>query len=771
MKICSAKEGSLMEKWIVDKDHSTIGFEVKHMMVSNVRGQFDSFKVKIEAEDITDLTTAKIEFHIDVDSIHTRNLIRDKHLKSLDFFDIENYPMLHFQSTNIEKNGESYKITGDLTIKDTTKPVIFDVIYGGKATDPLGQEVYGYEAETIINREEFGLTWNAALETGGVLVGNEVKIKAELELYHSSSDISRSTRIEMGALLNQVDGIQETINKDFNQMLAQNITDFVTIINRNGDIQYVSPSFKTILSDNFSLREKNNFFDKVHQEDQEALKSEIITNSGRIIRMEFTSEFRLLHKDGYYMDVEANIIGIQDESIPKENELILIVMRNISERKDVEKSIYRLAFRDSLTNLPNRRSFMNKLRTEMVDKKLSKSKLSVFFIDLDNFKQINDQWGHDTGDTVLKEASRRIRSVIRPTDIAARFGGDEFVVLLKDVREREDAITIAKRILMEFQNPIKIMDQDYQVTSSIGVAYYPDHGESPEELIKNADTALYDVKERGKSDFGVFDRQLEHTSLERRILENALRQGIKEQQFYLEYQPKINMKSNKLIGMEALARWKHPELGVISPGKFIPLAEETGLIVPLGEWILKKGCRQISEWDEVGYPPLNLSINVSVIQLENMNFIEKLKTILNDTGVDPKRLELEITESALANITSITTVLKEIRKLGISISIDDFGTGYSSLSYIKDLPIDTLKIDQSFIRDIHNNKESKEIAKAIVRLASSIGLNVIAEGVELEEHVDELNKGGCILGQGYYFSRPLSVDAFEKYMITAIEAS
>ena len=201
------------------------------------------------------------------------------------------------------------------------------------------------------------------------------------------------------------------------------------------------------------------------------------------------------------------------------------------------------------------------------------------------------------------------------------------------------------------------------------------------------------------------------------------------------------------------------------------MAEETGLIVPLGEWILKKGCRQISEWDEVGYPPLNLSINVSVIQLENMNFIEKLKSILNDTGVDPKRLELEITESALANITSITTVLKEIRKLGISISIDDFGTGYSSLSYIKDLPIDTLKIDQSFIRDIHNNKESKEIAKAIVRLASSIGLNVIAEGVELEEHVDELNKGGCILGQGYYFSRPLSVDAFEKYMITAIEAS
>lgn len=259
---------------------------------------------------------------------------------------------------------------------------------------------------------------------------------------------------------------------------------------------------------------------------------------------------------------------------------------------------------------------------------------------------------------------------------------------------------------------------------------------------------------------------MEHHSLERRILENALRQGINKQQFYLEYQPKINMTTNELIGMETLVRWKHPELGIIPPGKFIPLAEETGLIIPLGEWILKESCRQAVVWQDKDYPSLNLSVNVSVRQLEDLNFVDKVKTILHETGLDPRRLEFEITESVLADIKSTIFILKEIRKLGISISVDDFGTGYSSLSYIKELPIDILKIDQSFVKDIHMNKESKEITKAIINLANSIGLDVIAEGIELKEHVDELNEYGNILGQGYYYSKPLNVDAFEDYIIT-----
>lgn len=761
-----------MGTWLVDHAHSTVGFEVKHMMVSKVRGQFDTFKADVEAEDLTDLTTAKIVFKFDGDSIDTRNKERDKHLKSADFFDIENYPAIDFKSTNIIKNGDRYKVFGDVTIKGITKPVTFDVEFGGKGTNPLGVEVFGYEAEATINREEFGLIWNAALETGGVLVGKEVRIKVELELNPPNSVSSPISSIKKDSLNKNMPLTTESINNEIHRMIAENLTDLVLIINRDGIIQYVTPSFKTVLNYDLPSLQKSNFFEKIHKDDLDTVKNEILSYSSRTIKKSLKSEFRLLHEEGSYIDVEANIVSINDPSfLINEHAILLVVMRDISERKEVEKDIYQLACHDSLTNLPNRRTFMDQLRSEVLDQKFSKSKLSIFYIDLDNFKQINDQWGHDAGDLVLKEAAKRILSVIRPTDIAARFGGDEFVVMLKDVQNEEDAITIVQRMIMEFQNPIKEAGQEFMLTCSIGVAHYPDHGESPEDLIKNADTALYYVKDRGKNDYMIFNPIMEEQSLERRLLENALRQGINEQQFYLEYQPKINMSTNELIGMEALVRWNHPDLGIISPGKFIPLAEETGLIIPLGEWILRESCRQTSSWQEQGYPPLSLSVNVSVRQLEDLHFVEKVKTILHETGIDPKWLEFEITESVLANIKSTVSILKEIRNLGIHISVDDFGTGYSSLSYIKEFPIDTLKIDQSFVKDIHMNKESKEIAKAIINLANSIGLNVIAEGIELKEHVDELSKDGLILGQGYYFSRPLKVRAFEDFMTTIHEAS
>src|SRR5690606_27506082 len=358
------------------------------------------------------------------------------------------------------------------------------------------------------------------------------------------------------------------------------------IINRSGTIQYVNPSFKTVLNDDVSLLQKSNFFEKIHHDDQVYLKKELFSFSKKTIKKALKVEFRLQHKEGHSIDVEATIKSLNEPSFSK-NELLLITMRDISERKEIEKSIYQLAFYDSLTNLPNRRSLMNQLRNEVMNQNQSRSKLSVLFIDLDNFKQINDQWGHDTGDLVLIEAAKRILSVIRPTDIAARLGGDEFVVMLKDMEHEDDAIEIVQRILNQFQNPITVTGQNFSVTSSIGVAHYPKHGETPEDLIKNADIALYYVKESSKNDFFVFNQVMEHQSLERRILENALRQGIKDKQFFLEYQPKMNMSTNELIGMEALVRWNHPELGIISPGKFISLAEETGLIVPLGDWILR----------------------------------------------------------------------------------------------------------------------------------------------------------------------------------------
>ncbi|WP_342430982.1 EAL domain-containing protein [Neobacillus sp. FSL H8-0543] len=591
---------------------------------------------------------------------------------------------------------------------------------------------------------------------------NVVEVNDKGKSYQYMSKRTKSTKQR------QVEN--EIKRNEIHRIIAENSTDLFSLIDRNGLIHYVSPSFQTLLDYDLSSIEKDNLFEKIHPDDQDTIRRGIMNYSCRTLKNSLQIEFRLLHKQGYYIDVEANIDNIKEQSFSKDD-LLVVVMRDIRDRKEAEQAVYQLAFHDSLTNLPNRRSFMNQLRNEMLNSKLSRSKMSILFIDLDNFKSINDQWGHDGGDLVLIETAKMIQSVIRPKDVAARLGGDEFIVMLKDVQDEQDTIAIVQRFLKKFQNPIKVGDQAYTITCSIGVANYPEYGESPEELIKNADTALYYIKERGKNDFMIFNQTMANQSLERRLLESALRKGIKEQQFYLEYQPKINISTNELYGMEALVRWNHPDLGIIPPGKFISLAEETGLIIPLGEWILRESCRQTVAWHAEGYPPLVVSVNVSVRQLEDSKFIEKVEAIINETGLNPKWLEFEVTESVLADIKSTVSVLKEIQKLGIQISIDDFGTGYSSLSYIKELPINTLKLDQSFVKDIHMNEESKAIAKAIINLANSIGLNVIAEGIELQEHVDELNKDGYSLGQGYYYSRPLKVEAFKDFMNSSFTVS
>ncbi len=473
-------------------------------------------------------------------------------------------------------------------------------------------------------------------------------------------------------------------------------------------------------------------------------------------------EVRNLKKDGSIYWVQATIVPFMDEK-GKPYKYISI-RKEITKQKQLEEEIFHLAYHDPLTNLPNRRMFMNQLRSEIIERNNSKSNLSILFIDLDNFKFINDKWGHDAGDLVIKEAANRIKEALRQTDMVARLGGDEFIVMLKDVQEDDDIIHYVKQILAKFQKPISTYGQEYSLTCSLGIATYPENGDSAEQLITNADNALYHVKGRGKNDFAFYNNKMKVQSLERSLLENALRSAIKNNQFYLEYQPKQNIATKELFGMEALVRWNHPELGIIPPGKFIPLSEETGLIVPMGEWILRESCRQTKSWQKQGFPELIISVNVSVRQLEDSNFIDLVMEILKETELDPKYLELEVTESIFADVKNAASILQELRSMGIKISVDDFGTGYSSLSYIKHLPIDILKVDGSFIQDIHSNDESKAIVKAIITLANAIGLKVVAEGIELEEHVDELKNGGCLLGQGFYFSKPMKSEAFEDYL-------
>lgn len=475
-------------------------------------------------------------------------------------------------------------------------------------------------------------------------------------------------------------------------------------------------------------------------------------------------EVRNRKKDGSIYWVQATIVPFMNEQGRPLK--YISIRKEITKQKQLEEEIFHLAYHDPLTNLPNRRMFMNQLRSEIIERNNSKSKLSILFIDLDNFKLINDKWGHDAGDLVIKDAAYKIKEAIRPTDMVARLGGDEFIVLLKDVEDEKDISKYVKQILANFQTPMSTSSQEYSLTCSIGIATYPENGDSAEQLITNADNALYHVKGRGKNDFSFFNNKMKIQSLESSLLENALRSAIKNEQFYLEYQPKQNIATKELFGMEALVRWNHPELGIIPPGKFIPLAEETGLIIPLGKWILRESCKQTMLWQKQGFPNLIISVNVSVRQLEDSNFIDSVLEILKETELDPRCLELEVTESIFADVKNAASILQELRSMGIKISVDDFGTGYSSLSYIKHLPIDILKVDGSFIRDIHSNDESKAIVNAIITLANAIGLNVIAEGIELEEHVEELKTGGCLLGQGFYFSKPMKSEAFGEYLKT-----
>ncbi|RJS59029.1 bifunctional diguanylate cyclase/phosphodiesterase [Bacillus sp. PK3_68] len=550
------------------------------------------------------------------------------------------------------------------------------------------------------------------------------------------------------------------------RLIAENSSDLVSVIDQSGSFLYMSPSHALLLGDELAKLESGRIFQWVHEEDQLTLSEELKLLAAKK-KVSSLLEFRIKTNRGAYKDTETKINPVIDKD--GEIKSFVLAMRDITERKKSERMIYHLAYHDTLTDLPNRRLFMNRLRKEVDHAKSYSSQLAVMFIDLDRFKFVNDSWGHENGDFILTEAARRIKNSLRPSDLVARLGGDEFTVLLNNVSGMEELDQIAKRIHSNFQEPLKVAGEHYTLSCSIGIALFPVNGEDADELLNKADTALYSVKKRGRNGYALFKPEMEEKSLERILLENELRKAIELEQFHIDYQPKMDISKNQLIGMEALVRWDHPELGRISPNKFIPVAEETGLILPLGEWVLRRGCRQNKEWQNKGYPPLKISVNMSVRQLAHPNIIERIEEILTETGLEAQWLELEVTESVFADIDHAADTLQRLRDIGIHISIDDFGTGYSSFSYIKYLPVDTLKIDASFIRDIHQNEESQAIVQAVLTLARTLGINVIAEGVESQEQLDVLNEDGCSQGQGFLFSKPLSGEDFETYLMEAAE--
>ncbi|MFP5340622.1 MAG: EAL domain-containing protein, partial [Gammaproteobacteria bacterium] len=432
------------------------------------------------------------------------------------------------------------------------------------------------------------------------------------------------------------------------------------------------------------------------------------------------------------------------------------VGKDITERVLAEERIQYLAYHDGLTDLPNRAMFSRILGHAIEHARRYDRKLAVLFIDLDRFKNINDTFGHEAGDTLLQETGRRLKGCVRNSDTVARLGGDEFVVLLDELREAAEAGVVANKILSSIIRPFQMFGQEFRVTASIGVSAYPGDGQDEQSLMKNADIAMYQAKAEGKNTHQFYSESMNAHSYQRLTLESNLRRAMELEEFRVHYQPKVDLRSGTVTGMEALLRWEHPDFGMVPPVQFIPIAEETGLIVQLGRWILREACRQNVRWQQQGLPALCVAVNLSPRQFADSGLLADIGSVLAETGMDPRYLELEITESmVMINVEKALDILTGLKGMGVRLAIDDFGTGYSSLSNLKRFPLDTIKIDRSFIRDIPGDPEDMAITQAIIGLGRTLKLTVIAEGVETQEQAGFLRQHDCDEFQGYLFSKPV----------------
>lgn len=437
------------------------------------------------------------------------------------------------------------------------------------------------------------------------------------------------------------------------------------------------------------------------------------------------------------------------------------IFSDITERKQAEERVRHLAHYDALTDLPNRTLFHDRLQQALIQAQRNHEQVAVMFIDLDRFKVINDTLGHGIGDLLLQSVAQRLTHCVRQGDTVCRQGGDEFVILLPKIGRAEDAALVAQKVLDSISRPFSLEGHELHISSSIGISFFPNDGVTVDVLMKNADVAMYRAKELGRNNYQFYLADMNARSFERLALETSLRRALEHKELELYYQPLMDADGRLMIGVEALVRWNHPELGLIHPNQFISLAEETGLIVQIGEWVLRTACQQARTWLDEGYRPLRISVNLSPRQFRQSDFMNIINDIIRETGFDPHWLEMEVTESMLMQNTEDNIVLlNQLKVLGISIAVDDFGTGYSSLSYLKRLPIDTLKIDRSFVNDVTDNNDDAAIVDAIISLAQSLSLKVIAEGVEKTEQQDFLRDHHCNEMQGFLFSHPLPAAQF-----------
>jgi diguanylate cyclase (GGDEF)-like protein/PAS domain S-box-containing protein len=475
----------------------------------------------------------------------------------------------------------------------------------------------------------------------------------------------------------------------------------------------------------------------------------------------------LLRRDGFEIPIEDSVAPIRDRQGQPTG--AVIVFRDVSAARAMAVELAHSAEHDFLTGLPNRMLLNDRVSQSIAFAQRHAKKVALLFLDLDGFKHINDSLGHPVGDKLLQSVAKRLADCVRGSDTVSRQGGDEFVVLLSEVEHSEDAAITARRMLRVVAKPHSIDEHDLFVTASIGLSIYPDDGHDAETLIKNADTAMYQAKEDGRQSYQFFEPAMNVRAVERQFIEEGLRRALERQEFTLHYQPKINLRTGDITGAEALLRWTHPSLGAVSPARFIPVAEDCGLILPIGQWVLREACQQARAWVDAGLPLTTMAVNISAMEFRDAHFLEGVCAILEDTGLDPTSLVLELTESVLMkHVDSTESILKTLRARGVQVAVDDFGTGYSSLSYLRKFPIDALKIDQSFVRQITSAPRDTTIVTAVISMGRSLNLRVVAEGVEMQEELTFLQAHQCDEAQGYYFSQPVVAQQFAKLLETGI---
>ena len=541
--------------------------------------------------------------------------------------------------------------------------------------------------------------------------------------------------------------------------MLEGSTDVVTIVSADGTIMFVSPSVNRVFGYDPEALLQTNLGQLLHPDDEMGALA-MIGRCAKGIAAETEFEARWRHHDGSWRPAETLITDLQDD--PALGGLVLNT-RDISERRRLEDELTHRALHDPLTDLANRALFKESVERALRRTGRNGRSVAVVFLDIDDFKRVNDSLGHESGDRMLTTLAERVKQSIRPYDVAARLGGDEFAVLLENADLRV-ASSVAERMIRSMEAPIQVDGREVTAKGSLGIAV-GGPGDDVEDVMRNADVAMYMAKARGKGRYEVFEAGMNASAVERMELAADLRRAVESRQFLLHYQPIVSLSDGSIMGVEALIRWKHPRRGLVGPGEFISTAEETGLIIPIGRWVLNQACRQLRQWqDRHGDPPLTAAVNVSVKQLQDSRFVNDVRSALATTGLDPKSLTLEITETVLMSDTEdVLSRLEELRTVGVRLSLDDFGTGYASLGYLARFPLNVLKVDRSFIQGVGTEQESS-LTPVMVSIGHSLGLQTIAEGVEDPSQVAHLRELGFDAAQGFLFSRPASADEIDRLL-------